>query len=322
MTSRVKCDLVAWAAAAMVLWGQSSGALASEARSQAECDRYQASAGAGVLGRLASGGYRISVDQKDAGILEVTVSSPDAPGWLVLMGTDHISPPNPPLFAYFDDVFRSHSPGSAYIEVSDTAYLQALPTDRDEVIRTRGEPSYLGFIARERQVPVHPLEPTPAALRSGAREVFTADQIAIAHILREVQILRDRRRASNEALEAAAARAIRTEVELARSAGQTLSFSNPLEFLQAVARIWPELDWRQTPAEWSNPTLEAAGTGSVFMNDLFRLESRLRDEHALSLLLSRVAEGERALALIGRTHVESHLEVLACALPLVRTPAA
>lgn len=93
MTSRVKCDLVAWAAAAMVLWGQSSGALASEARSQAECDRYQASAGAGVLGRLASGGYRISVDQKDAGILEVTVSSPDAPGWLVLMGTDHISPP-------------------------------------------------------------------------------------------------------------------------------------------------------------------------------------------------------------------------------------
>lgn len=245
-------------------------------------------------------------------VIEVRLASKASGGTLLFIGSKHITPPDPGLFAYLEGAFARENPTESYIEVSDTSYLQALPSEKEDVIRTRGEPSYLGYVARHRQVPVLPLEPKASTLFEAIRQRFSADEIALAHILREVQIARDRRRLFGEALEGVAARSIVERSEVARGAGKELSFKNILGLTQATDRLWPGLDWRQVPAEWSNPLLESSATGSRFVNSVFREEKTVRDRHVLRLLLSRVAAGQRVIALAGRTHAQSHLEALSC----------
>jgi hypothetical protein len=72
------------------------------------------------------------------------------------------------------------------------SYLRKLPEEKESVIATRGEPSYLGFIARERRVTVLPLEPRDTELYVNLRKYFSADQIILTLVLREAQLVRDR----------------------------------------------------------------------------------------------------------------------------------
>lgn len=256
--------------------------------------------------------FDLSYSTLPSGLVEVRLIAKSGGGGLLFIGSDHITPPDPELFAYLENLFARENPSEAYIEVADVSYLEALPSDKEQVIRTRGEPSYLGFIARAAGVPVLPLEPQPAALFAEVQLDFPADQIALAHVLREVQIARDRRGVFGEALEAVASRAIAEQRELVRAAGKTLPIAHILDLTLAVNRLWPGLDWRQVPAQWSNPLLAPAATGSRFVNAVFAAEKAIRDRHALRLLLDRVAAGEKVVALAGRTHAETHLQSLTC----------
>ena len=258
--------------------------------------------------------FILSTSTTAAGTVEVRFKSIESGGELLFIGSRHVSGPEPALFDRFEQLFSEFNPNYAFIEVADTGYLQSLSTDKDTVIKTRGEPSYLGFIARARGVKVLPLEPSPSYLFAELRNKFSADQIILANTLQDVQISRDRPRLFGEALERVARTAIRDQVKIATDRGDRPTLTNVYRLTLAVSKQWPGLDWRQVPAEWFNPLLTDVETDGVYLNSLRALVMDSRDRYSLRILLERVQKGERVLALAGRTHAENHRDTLTCAM--------
>lgn len=263
---------------------------------------------------LANGRFDLTQSRPSPETFTFSLVSRDGRGSLTFVGSSHITSATPSLFSYLEELFVDEKPTASFIEVSDTSYLNSLPADKDEVLRTRGEPSYLGYIARERGIPVLPLELAPGALLMGTRQKFPAFEIALAHILRDVQIARDRQHSYGEALEEVASRSIAEQQKLGQSAHSQFSISNVFQLTQTVNKLWPGLDWRQVPAEWANPLLKSSSTGSIFVNAVFAEEKKIRDRHTLDLLLSQVVAGQRVIALAGRTHAETEFQILACSI--------
>lgn len=256
--------------------------------------------------------FDLSYSRPNDTLFELRLVSKVTGGSLLFVGTDHIVPPAPDLFTYLEGVVTREKPSEAYIEVDDVTYLERLPSDRDSVIRTRGEPSYLGFIARQSGVPVRPLELDEHSLFTRVAGNLPPDEVALAHVLRDVQIARDRQHQFGEALEIVASQSIVAQRKLLPDTVKARFPSNILGLTLAVNRHWPGLDWRQVPAEWANPLLTSQATGSRFVNAVFAKEKAIRDQHSLYLLLSRVAAGQRVVALAGRTHAETLLATLSC----------
>ncbi len=244
--------------------------------------------------------------------LQLKGTMPTGGGAIFYLGVAHVTSPQPDLFALLEASFSSERPTRVYAEVNDVSYLQSLPAAASDVIAQRGEPSYLGFIARRANVPVLPLEPSAADLYRQVSEHYSADQLALAHILREVQIVRDRRRGFGEHLETVARRALEREQRLARQVGRSISFSNIYELTLAAGKLWPGLDWRQVPAEWSDPLRRSQDTSSRFINEIFTREKAIRDLHAFRLLAGELLNGERILVVAGRSHLETQVPALTC----------
>jgi hypothetical protein len=258
--------------------------------------------------------FALSTSTTAIGTTEVRFRSKESGGELLFIGTRHITGPEPALFDLFALRFSEFNPTSVFLEVADTSYIQNLSTDKDSVIKTRGEPSYLGFIARDRGVGSLPLEAQPSYLFAELRKKFSADQIILANTLEQVQISRDRQRLFGEALERVARATIQEQVKIARDLGDTPTLTNIYRLTLAVSKLWPGLDWRQVPAEWSNPLLTDAETDGTYLNSLRLQNMDTRDRYSLRILLERVMRGERVLALAGRTHAENHRLILACAM--------
>ncbi len=256
--------------------------------------------------------FDLSYSARADGNVEVDLASKTSGGELLFIGSEHVSTPDPALFDYLESAVRRVKPSAVFVEVDDVSYLSNLPTDKERVIKTRGEPSYLGFIARQANIPVLPLEPPRGELLKRLRRQFSADDVALAFVLREVQIMRDRRHLYGEALEVQAARVLLEQEKLAKQANRPLAIRNILQLTQAVNRRWSGLDWRQVPAEWFNPFLSSSKTGSIFINALVAEEMAIRDRHALTLLLGQVALGKRVIALAGRSHAQTQLQALNC----------
>ena len=248
------------------------------------------------------------------GTTEVRFRSKESGGELLFIGTRHITGPEPTLFDLFSLRFSEFNPTSVFLEVADTSYIQNLSTDQDHVIKTRGEPSYLGFIARERGVSALPLEAQPSYLFAELRKKFSADQIILANTLEQVQISRDRQQLFGEALERVTRATIEEQVKIARDRGDKPTLTNIYRLTLAVSKLWQGLDWRQVPAEWSNPLLTDAETDGIYVNSLRLQNMDTRDRYSLRILLERVTRGERVLALAGRTHAENHRLTLSCAM--------
>ncbi len=256
--------------------------------------------------------FDLSYSTRSDGIMEVSLTSKTGGGSLLFVGVAHVSSPDAKIFDYLETTVSNSKPSAIYLEVADVSYLSKLPLDKSQVIRTRGEPSYLGFIARQANIPVLPMEPDPAQLLTRLGSRYGADDISLAFVLRDVQIARDRRRLYGETLEDQARRALQSQGELTKSTGNQSSLNNVLQLTQAVNQRWHGLDWRQVPAEWFNPMLNSNDTGSIFINSLFKEEMLIRDQHALNVLLSQALHGERVIALAGRSHAEMQLQTLNC----------
>jgi hypothetical protein len=258
--------------------------------------------------------FDLSTSTTAFGTTEVRFKSKESGGELLFIGTRHITEPDAALFELFSLRFSEFNPTSVFLEVADTSYIQSLTTDKESVIRTRGEPSYLGFIARERGVSALPLEAQPSYLFAELRKKFSADQIILANTLQQVQISRDRQRLFGEALERVASATIQEQVKIARDRGDKPTLTNIHRLTLAVSKLWQGLDWRQVPAEWSNPLLTDAETDGIYVNSLRLQNMNTRDRYSLRILLERVTRGERVLALAGRTHAENHRLTLSCAM--------
>jgi hypothetical protein len=125
------------------------------------------------------------------------------------------------------------------------------------------------------------------------RKYFSADQIILTLVLREAQLVRDRHRASGERLEDATFEKLRMWNQIARELDDVVSIKNIFDLTVAVRKIWPDFDWRQTPATWFNPLLSSEDTGGRFTNEIIRREKTFRDFHYAQLLLSKVSEGRQ-----------------------------
>lgn len=246
-------------------------------------------------------------------ILKVSFSSAENDNSLILFGSKHVSKPDSELFEQLESVVLEQKPDVIYLEVSDISYLTALPLDKQTVIQTRGEPSYLAYVARENSIPIQPIEPDPSYIFQHLRNDFSVDEIGLSFILRDIQILRDRRNLFGEDLEATAVQSIEKQRSIAKEAGENFSITNILELTLAVEKLWPGLDWRRIPAQWANPTLESRDTGSKFTNSVFARAMDARDEYATKLLYSKILSGNRVFVLLGRTHVETHYKNFQCA---------
>lgn len=257
----------------------------------------------GTIARTRS--LNLSAQKPRDDIYEVRMISSLSNGQLIFLGGPHVTSPDRSLFNLIESTFDKEKPSESYIEVNDVSYLRKLPEEKESVIATRGEPSYLGFIARERRVTVLPLEPRDIDLYVNLRKYFSADQIILTLVLREAQLVRDRHRASGERLEDATFEKLRMWNQIARELDDVVSIKNIFDLTVAVRKIWPDFDWRQTPATWFNPLLSSEDTGGRFTNEIIRREKTFRDFHYAQLLLSKVSEGSTVIALAGRNHAYS-----------------
>ncbi|WP_200177706.1 hypothetical protein [Undibacterium sp. 14-3-2] len=257
----------------------------------------------GTIARTRS--LNLSAQKPRDDIYEVRMISSLSNGQLIFLGVPHVTSPDRSLFNLIESTFDKEKPSESYIEVNDVSYLRKLPEEKESIIATRGEPSYLGFIARERRVTVLPLEPRDIELYVNLRKYFSADQIILTLVLREAQLVRDRHRVSGERLEDATFEKLRMWNQIARELDDVVSIKNIFDLTVAVRKIWPDFDWRQTPATWFNPLLSSEDTGGRFTNEIIRREKTFRDFHYAQLLLSKVSEGSTVIALAGRNHAYS-----------------
>jgi hypothetical protein len=257
--------------------------------------------------------FIISRDILSEDMLKVSLSTAENDNSLILFGSKHVSKPDSELFERLESLVLEEKPNVIYLEVSDINYLTALPLDKQTVIQTRGEPSYLAYIAREHSIPVQPLEPDSNYIFRYLENYFSVDEIGLSFVLRDIQILRDRRNLFGEELESIAVQSIEKQRSTAHEAGKNFSITNILELTLAVEKLWPGLDWRRIPAQWANPTLESRDTGSKFTNSVFARAMAARDEYATKLLYTKILSGNRVFVLLGRTHVETHYKNLQCA---------
>jgi hypothetical protein len=261
------------------------------------------SLGDGSIGKLFEDNeFKLVALYPSEDVYEVRLTSKRSGGSLTFMGVPHITSPNPKLFFYMEGVFDRERPSEAFIEVNDVSYLAGLPLEKDIVIKTRGEPSYLGFIARKSNVTLLPLEPKQDDMYIAMRTVHVADRVVLAFVLRDVQLSRDRQRMYGEALEDTTLRSIRKWSDVSKAAGDEISFGNIFELTKIVNEIWPGLDWRQVPADWFNPLRATIETGGKFTNEVVRSEKLFRDHHYSHLLIPLVMGGKNVLALAGRSH--------------------
>jgi len=267
-----------------------------------------------LLGPLATDKFDLEYATLFSGVMEVKFTPKNGNGTLLFIGVEHVISPNQDLFNYLENSVSSVKPDEIFVEVDDTSYLAKLSSDKTRIIQTRGEPSYMGFIARQANIPVLPLDPQPRNLFENLRKSFSANDIGIAFVLREIELARDRRHLFGEALEREASPALAEQHRISKESGDNFAVVNIFQLTRAVDSRWRGLDWRQVPAEWFNPLLKSDFTDSKFVNTIFTEEMAIRDRHALDLLLAQVILGKRVIALAGRSHAESHLQTLNCSM--------
>jgi len=82
------------------------------------------------------------------------------------------------------------------------------------------------------------------------------------------------------------------------------------EFERSCLWLSPRLkDWRETPADWFDPTKSEAYT-----NQVSRLSNEFRDRHMVMLLTEAVKKGGRVFAVVGFSHVVIQERALKAAL--------
>jgi hypothetical protein len=258
------------------------------------------------IGTIArTGSLNLSAQKPRDDIYEVRMISSLSKGQLIFLGVPHVTSPDRSLFQLIESAFDKEKPSESYIEVNDVSYLRKLPEEKETVIATRGDPSYVGFIAKERKVTVLPLEPRDIDIYVNLRKYFSADHIILTVVLREAQLIRDRLRASDERLEYATSAKLKRWNQIAKELGDVVSIENIGDLTVTVKKIWPDFDWRQVPAIWFNPLKSSENTGGRFTNEIVTREKAFRDLHYAQLLLSKVSEGSTVIAVAGRNHAYS-----------------
>ena len=101
---------------------------------------------------------------------------------------------------------------------------------------------------------------------------------------------------------------------LAQAAGVAQPIADLAGLQAAVARHWPDRDWRSFPLAWFSPLADDARTGGLFLAAINRAESEARNRHMFDVILASVRAGERPFVAVGRNHVPMLVPAFRCAL--------
>jgi hypothetical protein len=225
----------------------------------------------------------------------------------VYLGVRHTFDPTHQQFADMHKAWERLQPTEAFYEGRSTAVQSSLTA----AIKASGEPGLIRYLAATARIPAHSLEPTREVEAKELLGTFTAEQLLLFFVTRNVVAERDRRSISGGALDTVLDRYLAREHGVAQFASV---LPDAAAFLTAYSRWFPGMDPRAAPAGWFDPLRTSAETGSVFFNDVNRASSAFRDVHMYRLLARAWKPGARLFAAVGRDHIPAQAAALRCAL--------
>jgi hypothetical protein len=212
-------------------------------------------------------------------------------GALLYFGAQHTNDPKSPQIAQIEKLWGQFRPTVAFNEGGDPPVLKSV----DEAVSRVGEAGLARFLAARDKVPVHSLEPGLADEVTFLLRSYTPEQVKVFYALRQIPQFRNSKR--DETIETHMKFVL--DKWLADVPGLEGAPRNLTEFERSCLWLSPRLkDWRETPADWFDPTKSEAYT-----NQVSRLSSEFRDRHMIKLLTEAVKKGARVFAVVGFSHV-------------------
>lgn len=140
---------------------------------------------------------------------------------------------------------------------------------------------------------------------------FTPEQLKLFYVLREAVRLRTRESLSGSRLEQAVNTLLERAAAMERGLEEFKGLFATTDALQVAYRrhCSEPANWWDAPAHWFAPT-----AGGIWTNDVNMASSHYRNLHMFRLLASRVRQGHRVFAVVGRNHVPMQAPALRCAI--------
>jgi len=225
---------------------------------------------------------------------------------LVYVGVHHTFDPADPQFVAMQRSWEELQPTEAFFEGPDGFVGDTLAAS----LQRSGEPGLVRYLASIARVPSRSLEPTREDEVTGLLRSFTAEQLVLFYVTRNLAAERDRRNLAGPDVSAL----IERELVRAHTTRQlSIALPDVAAFRAAYERWLPGMDPTVASARWFDPLRTSTETG-VFFNDVDRESSALRDVHMYRLLASAWRPGARIFAEVGRDHIPAQAAALRCAL--------
>lgn len=221
-------------------------------------------------------------------------------GQLVYFGSRHSYDPADPQMACIEAAWRAFRPTLAFNEGGNPPVE---PT-RDAAIAKHGEAGLVRFLAARDRVPVRSLEPTRFDEVAYLLTMFSARQVKLFYVLREIPQMHARSTAPAFAEYEEDALELISRIPQLSGAPSSLS-----ELQKACHDLLPDLArCEEVPQAWFDPLSDQPT--QTFLNVLSRRLSEFRDAHIVDLLQRSSSEGSRVFAVIGASHVVMEEPVL------------
>ena len=237
--------------------------------------------------------------------LQIPVTAGGGALWYI--GAVHSRDPNDPQFAVLDSLWRIARPTVAFYEGPD----RGIRSDIQSAISETGESGYVRYLAHRDGASIRRLEPNPQDEIDYLLASFPPDQIKLFYILRQAQQIRDREHLSEGAIRENIGNLLE-RAKFLRGIGNVITSLAELD--SAYRQYWgTSSQWWNAPAQWFDPLLKSAETGGLFINDVNRRSSEIRNLNMFRVL-SEAATKDRVFAVVGRNHVPLQADALRCEL--------
>lgn len=220
---------------------------------------------------------------------------------LLYFGSDHVYDPSHPQVAQIERLWSALRPTIAFNEGGSPPVLPTLA----EAVSRHGESGLIRMLAARDHVEVHSLEPDYEAQVIRLRATYTAEQIKLFYILRQLE--QSYHKTGDLSPAATLARVLHWLTAVPGLGGAP---RDPQQFIAACQRLLPATaDCMRPPAIWIDP----ADTGA-YTNTLAAQLSQQRDQHMVTLLRAALRPGARVFAVVGSSHVYMQEQALRRAL--------
>ncbi|MBB5747098.1 hypothetical protein [Brevundimonas variabilis] len=252
---------------------------------------------------LDSGGFVAEADQA----WNVDLVLPNG-GALYYMGTTHPSDASSLEYDEIIAAYRRFDPTAVFFEG-----CCEVRTKSEADARAIHETALVQFLAKLDGVAPISLEPSDISLRLALLAEYSALDVQLFYLLRDIAQERERRDAQGEVLRRRAQWYLDKLLDMP---GPLPDW--PLKSLEdvdnAVQVRWPSASWQTIPLNWFTPYVNSDSAGPLLFHQINRLENKYRNATMYRHLASAALRGERVFAAVGRSHVALQADALQCAL--------